>query len=106
MSYFCKLENNIVTEVIVADSDFILAGHAGSPEDWIENIDFVAIGFNFDTESKAFYPSKPFTIWILDKSTWKWNPPIPYPSDEKPYYWDEKTNNWELVQYVENKDAP
>lgn len=99
MSYFCKIENNIVSEVIVADIGFISDGHAGNPQDWIENNDFVAIGYNFDEKSKVFYPPQPFANWVLDKSTWKWVAPIPYPNDEKPYYWDEKTNNWEPITF-------
>ena len=36
MSHFAKVENGIVTTVIVAEQDFIDAGHAGDPSLWIQ----------------------------------------------------------------------
>ena len=36
MSIFAQIENNIVTQVIVADQEFIDSGSVGEPSNWIE----------------------------------------------------------------------
>jgi hypothetical protein len=35
MSHFAQVENGLVTQVIVADQDFINAGHVGDPVSWV-----------------------------------------------------------------------
>jgi hypothetical protein len=37
---------------------------------------------------------KPYTSWILNEETCKWEPPVSYPTDEKKYYWDEDSQGW------------
>ena len=38
---------------------------------------------------------KPFPSWsVFNESTWQWVPPIPYPTDNKTYYWDEENFCW------------
>lgn len=36
MAHFAKVENGIVTQVIVAEQDFIDSGAVGNPADWIQ----------------------------------------------------------------------
>ena len=59
---------------------------------------YAGIGYTFDEAKDAFIPPKPFASWILDDQTCLWNPPIPYPSDGKMYYWDEATFSWKEEQ--------
>ena len=50
---------------------------------------FANIGGNYDQVNDAFYNNQPFPSWTLNNSTFLWNPPIPRPTDDKAYYWDE-----------------
>ena len=44
---------------------------------------------------------KPFPSWVGDISTMSWEPPVPYPSDNKLYFWDESVTNWVEPTIVE-----
>lgn len=97
MSHFAKLENGIVTEVIVAEQDYIdtLEGQ------WIQTSynatirkNYAGIGYTYDKQLDAFIPPKPFNSWLLNKTNCKWESPVPYPSDNKLYQWDEETISW------------
>lgn len=35
-----------------------------------------------------------FNSWIFNEETCNFDPPVPYPSDEKVYNWDENTVSW------------
>ena len=58
MSHFAKIdENNIVTEVIVAEQDFINSGEVGDSFNWVQTSynkkfrkQFGGIGFKYDKE--------------------------------------------------------
>jgi hypothetical protein len=99
MSHFAKIENNIVTNVIVAEQDFIDSEAVGDPTTWIEILDndgvnkyHAGIGFTYDAALDAFIPPKPFNSWILDGAVW--NAPVKMPTDEKHYMWNEEKLNW------------
>lgn len=40
-------------------------------------------------------PSSPYPSWVWDAVENDWVPPVPYPSDEKTYVWNEATQSWE-----------
>lgn len=97
--YFARIENNLVQEVIVADSDFIkyLSGN------WIETFpdgllryNYAGIGFCYDAEKDAFYPPQPYPSWQLDYK-FQWQSPLPYPTDGKFYLWNEENKLWQLA---------
>jgi hypothetical protein len=45
---------------------------------------------------------KPYPSWVGDIDTMSWQPPLPYPQDDKRYYWDESTVSWvEQTQVVQ-----
>jgi hypothetical protein len=49
----------------------------------------------FDADKlQEFNLRKPYPSWIGDINTMSWQPPIPYPQDDKRYYWDEPTVTW------------
>lgn len=54
------------------------------------------IGYTYDETRDAFIPPKPFNSWILNDSTCDWDPPIPYPTDEQNYFWNEENQSWTL----------
>lgn len=119
MGYFAHIDdNNIVTQVIVADQGFIDSGAVGDPLKWIETAynsdtdgtpslrkNYAGIGYTYDAELDAFVPPKPFPSWTLDSNTAQWVPPIPMPLDDQPYKWDEQSNNW-VVMPISVFEAP
>ena len=113
MSHFAKVENGIVTEVLVIEQDVIDTGMFGDPALWIQTsyntrggqhpngtplrMNYAGVGYTYDTERDAFIPPQPFASWSLDEDTCLWQPPTPYPDDDKRYYWNEDLLEWSVV---------
>ena len=111
MAHFAKInENNIVTQVIVADQEFINKIQG----EWIQTsyntyggkhllggtplrYNYAGIGYIYNREYDAFHAPQPYNSWILNKETFIWEPPIPYPTDGKMYNWDESITNWKEI---------
>jgi len=108
MSHFAKVENGIVTQVIVAEQDVIDSGLFG--DGWIQTSynthanqhpegkplrgNFAGIGFIYDDIKDVFYSPQPYLLWTLNETTWTWEAPVAYPTDGKEYTWDDSINNW------------
>ena len=99
MSHFAKVENSIVTQVIVAEQDIIDFGLFG--DGWVQTSyngnmrkNYAGVGYTYDDERDAFIPPRPYTSWLLDEQTCQWNPPVSYPTDGNLYQWDEATTSW------------
>lgn len=102
MSYYAKVFNNLVTNVIVCDPSFLNTYIDGAPGNWIETFmdgmtrgNYAGIGYTYDAVNNVFYPPQPYPSWTL--SSWKWIPPTPYPSDDKMYLWDEMDKLWTVA---------
>ena len=110
MSHFAKVENGIVTQVIVIEQDMIDSGHFGHASLWKQTSynthgnqhpdgrplrgNYAGIGYTYDEEHDVFYAPQPYPSWTLSHTTWLWEPPVPYPNDGQPYNWDETTKSW------------
>lgn len=111
MSHFAKVENGIVTQVIVIEQEVLNLGHWGDPSLWIQTSfntlggvhllggtplrkNYAGVGYNYDIERDAFIPPKPYNSWILNEDTCCWNPPISMPTDGQSYEWDESKLSW------------
>lgn len=98
MSHFAKVENDIVTQVIVAEQDVIDSGMFGSG--WVQTSyntyggihknggtpfrkNYAGVGFTYDSIRDAFIPPQPFASWTLNEDTCLWDCPVPYPDDGK-----------------------
>ena len=109
MSHFAKVVSGVVTEVIVAEQDFIDSGAVGSPSDWVQtsyntraNVhtlggtplrkNYAGIGYTYD--GVGFAAPQPFASWTKNSDTYVWEAPTPMPTDGKPYRWDEDTTSW------------
>lgn len=109
MAHFAKVENGIVTQVIVAEQDVIDSGLFGSG--WIQTSynthggvhtnggtplrkNYAGVGFTYDSGRDAFIPPQPFLSWIMSEETCLWNAPVAYPTDGNRYYWNEETTSW------------
>jgi hypothetical protein len=51
-------------------------------------------GFKYDEENEVFISVKPYPSWTLNNTSFDWEAPVPYPTDEKLYDWDETTLSW------------
>jgi len=58
---------------------------------------YAAIGYYYDEDIDGFIAPQPYPSWLLDFDTGCWEAPIPYPEDNKQYYWNENTLLWELI---------
>jgi hypothetical protein len=108
MSHFAKVENGIVTQVIVADQDVIDSGLFGTgwvqtsyntkggqhPENRPLRKNYAATGFSYDSGRDAFIPPKPYASWLLNETTCLWDAPTPMPTDGKRYIWNENSMSW------------
>ena len=106
MAHFAKIDsNNIVTEVLVAEQDFINSGQVGGSFLWVQTSynnnfrkNFAGIGYTYDSTRDAFYASQPYPSWTLNETTCQWEAPVTYPDDDKFYDWDEATTNWKEIE--------
>jgi len=101
MSHFAKINNNTVTEVLVAEKDFINSGLVGDEFLWIQTSynsnfrkNFAGVGGTYDKTRDAFIPPKPYPSWILVEETCQWEAPVVMPIDGTKYNWDEDTLAW------------
>jgi hypothetical protein len=110
MAHFAKVEDGIVTEVLVIEQDVIDTGAFGDPALWVQTSyntyggqhpegrplrkNYAGIGYTYDAERDAFIPQQPFPSWTLDEETCLWYAPTAYPDDDKTYTWDEDTLAW------------
>ena len=111
MSHFAKVENGIVTEVIVAEQDFIDTGLVGEPSLWVQtsyntygNIhsndgtplrgNYAGVGYTYDEKNDVFYAPSSFPSWVLNEITWLWQAPVSQPDDGEYYVWNEDSLSW------------
>ena len=108
MAHFAKVEDGIVTQVIVAEQDVIDSGLFGGgwvqtsyntrggehPEGRPLRKNYAGIGFTYDADRDAFIPPQTFPSWTLNEDTCLWEAPVPYPQDGASYFWDEDTLSW------------
>lgn len=117
MAHYAKVENGIVTQVVVAEEAFIATGALGDPANWIQtsyntrgNVhygqdgkpsgreplrgNYAGVGYTYDKLNDVFIAPQPFPSWILNIGSWTWEAPTPYPDDGKVYNWDEETKSW------------
>jgi len=55
---------------------------------------YAGIGYTYDAGRDAFIPPQPHPSWTLNEATCTWQSPVPMPTDNKPYRWDESTLSW------------
>jgi hypothetical protein len=123
MSHFAKVENGIVTQVIVAEQDFINTGAVGDPASWVQTSyntrggvhydpttgepdggvalrkNYAGIGYVYDAQRDAFYAPSPFPSWVLDENTCYWNAPQSMPEDN-----GTQNSNGETIVYTWDED--
>lgn len=118
MAHFAKVEDGVVTQVIVASQEFIDSGSLGDPAMWIKTSyntrggvhydpetglpdskdplrkNYAGIGYTYDPQRDAFISPKPHNSWVLNEETCVYEAPVAYPTDGFYYTWDENVINW------------
>jgi hypothetical protein len=114
MAHFAKIENGLVTQVIVvsnvdtASADGIEKEYIGAAfcerllgGEWKQTSyngkmrkNYAGIGYTFDAVRDAFISPQPFLSWVLNEQSCQWEAPVPMPEDGKMYRWDEPSLSW------------
>lgn len=115
MAHYAQIDtNNTVTQVIVAEQDFIDSGAVGDPTRWIQTSyntfggehrlggtplrkNYAGIGYSYDAGRDAFIAPRPYPSWILDEASCQWQAPMPMPTDGAMYVWDEPGQSWQVM---------
>jgi hypothetical protein len=112
MAHFAKVVDGIVEQVIVADTAEWCKANLGG--DWVQTSynthggvnsragaealhkNYAGIGYTFD--GTGFAAPQPYASWTLNADTYLWEAPVAYPTDGKPYTWNEADQEW--VEYT------
>jgi hypothetical protein len=114
MAHFAKVTDGVVTQVIVAEPEFFETFVDTSPGEWIQTSyntyggmhklggiplrkNFAGIGYTYNATEDCFTPPQPYPSWTLDTETCLWQPPVPMPTDDKYYRWNETTQTWDEI---------
>jgi hypothetical protein len=116
MAHFAKIENGTVTQVNVIDEDYFAENretrYTGT---WIQTSyntrggvhllggtplrkNYAGVGYVYDEVRDAFYAPQPYPSWTLNEDTCYWESPVPYPTDDKRYTWNEDNQEWTEVE--------
>jgi len=98
-TYFAKIEDNKVTQVIVADQSFVDSIGGTWVETWMDGgarKNYAGIGFTYDAAKDHFVAPQPFPSWVLNANT-QWEAPIAMPTDGKFYTWNETDKKWDVA---------
>jgi hypothetical protein len=55
---------------------------------------YASSSMTYDPTRDVFLFPSPYPSWVLNETTYIWEPPTPFPDDGNPYYWDEDTTSW------------
>ena len=114
MAHFAEIDNDgtVLRVLVVGDDqehrgqDF-LANDLGLGGTWVQTSynnkirkRFAGIGFKYDADADLFIAPQPFASWSLDEN-YDWQAPIAKPDDENMYNWNEKNQEWEIVNVAE-----
>jgi len=118
MAHFAKVENSLVTQVIVISNDVCGEPTLDFPETEALGQTFIAdtlklegtwkqtslnnnfrgtyagIGYTYDADADVFIVPQPFPSWTLDANH-DWQPPTPKPEGD--YSWNEEELEWVAI---------
>lgn len=106
MAHFAKIEDGVVTQVLVVDNSEELRGQEylnsiGLEGTWVQTSynanfgkKFAAIGDTYIESSGNFKSRQPFASWKWSANDWLWNAPKSYPTEGKAYTWNEEITDW------------
>ena len=117
MSHYAKIENGVVTQVIVAEADFIESGVLGDSAEWVQTSyntyagvhvnggaplrrNYAGVGMIYDSVRDAFYWPQPTDsgTWVLDEFSCTWRRPVPLPETVGAWCWNETAQEWFITE--------
>ena len=124
MAHYAKVENGIVSKVIVAEADYFNTFIDDSPGEWLRTSyntrggvhynqgttdvssdqsksfrkNYACVGFTYNSSRDAFIAPRPFPSWSLNDTTCLWECPEECPTDGKMYNWDEENTQWVEIE--------
>lgn len=118
MPKYAIYEDNVILDIIIADSKEIAEEHTGKNAiemlppfefphigwilidgDWIPSADLDGWE-GWTLSGDQWIPPSPFESWIWSEDLNSWIAPVPRPS-EGLYYWDENTKTWILIPEID-----
>lgn len=106
MAHFAKIEDGVVTNVVVVDNAHEANGEAylnslGLEGTWLQTSfnsrmrgKFAGIGDVYNAELDRFEPIQPYPSWTLDEESYSYMAPTKRPPKGK-QIWNEETLTWE-----------
>ena len=60
---------------------------------------YAGIGYVYDEDRDAFISKQPYTSWVLNETTCRWEAPVAKPDSESGqlYNWNEETKSWDEI---------
>lgn len=126
MAHFAKVLDGKVVQVIVAEQEFFDTFVDSSPGEWIQTSyntrggvhykpdshepsedqskalrgNYAGVNYLYDRVNDVFYEPQPYPSWTLNRTTWRWEAPVPYPKDtDKIHLWDEANKSWMEMKF-------
>lgn len=97
MKTFAEIVDGVVIQTIVADEIYI-ASLEGTYIEYSDKGEFrknpACIGGTYRSDLDAFIYPKPFSKWVLNESSCRWEAPTQKPNDGQRYDWDDVAGNW------------
>lgn len=120
MAHFAEIDsNNVVKQTIVVHNSVCLDENGREREDlgvsfcrsmfgqntnWVQTsynnnfrANFAGVGSTYDESADVFISIKPYPSWVLN-AEYRWEAPVPCPSDGRDYRWNESEQSWELSE--------
>lgn len=123
MGHFAKVKDNIVVNVIVAEPEQMANRVDTEAGEWVQTSyntsggvhydpetgqpsadqskalrkNYAGIGHIYDFKRDAFYAPQPYPSWTLNEETCWWEPPVPFPTTDGAWQWNETTQSWDEV---------
>jgi hypothetical protein len=91
MSNYAKIENGVVTNIIVC-LDSQISTQDGDYIKITSETNESAIGHEYDSTKNKFKAPQPYESWTLNEETLLWEAPVSKP--ENAMSWDEENQSW------------
>jgi len=59
---------------------------------------FASVGSCYNNDLDAFMALKPYESWLLNEEKGTWVAPVPYPTEDRIYSWDETNQSWQTLE--------
>jgi hypothetical protein len=106
MAHFAKIENGLVTQVIVVGNEYenmYSEWRKEFGENWVQTSynnrirkQYAGIGYSYDLVADVFITPQPYKSWSLNEN-FDWQAPTPRPEGIN-WVWDEENLIWQQLE--------